>query len=103
MKIAYMILVHEYEKNVKFLINHLLEDEEAELFIHVDKTVSIEPFYVAHDRVHYIMNCARERQSPFAMNKLRLRPLTNAHYIRKKRKRVTWGGYSMIEIGRAHV
>lgn len=97
MKIAYMILVHEYEKNVKFLINHLLEDKEAELFIHVDKTVSIAPFYIVHDRVHYIMNCAHECQSPFAMNKRRLLPLTNAHYIRKKRKRVTWGGYSMIK------
>ena len=69
MRIAYLLLVHEFPKNVKFLIERILIDQEATVYVHVDRSVAINDYFYANDRVHYL----------------------------KKRERVTWGGYSMVK------
>lgn len=69
MKIAYLLLVHEYPKNVRYLLSQLLCDEEAEIFVHVDRSACLNEFAYENKRIHFITN----------------------------RERVTWGGYAMVK------
>lgn len=68
MRIGYLLLVHEFENNVKNLISSLLRDPECCVFVHVDKTVNLKNFFINHERVHYSIR----------------------RYV------VTWGGYNMV-------
>ena len=51
MRIAYLLLVHEFPKNVKFLIERILIDQEATVYVHVDRSVAINDYFYANDRV----------------------------------------------------
>lgn len=69
MRIAYLLLVHEFPQNVKYLIEQILIDQESIVYVHVDRSVAISDYFYLNDRVHYL----------------------------KKRNRVTWGGYSVVK------
>lgn len=69
MKIAYLLLVHEYPNNVKNLILQLLQDSEAYIYVHVDKTADFQQYKVTDLRVKYL----------------------------RQRYRITWGGWNMVQ------
>ena len=70
MKIGYLIQAFKEHETLKFLVNILLKDVFAEVFIHLDKKSDINLFYIDDKRVHFI----------------------------EKREFVSWGGFSQTKL-----
>jgi hypothetical protein len=70
MRLAHLVLAHANEHQLERLVNKLLH-KDADIYIHIDKKTNLQPF-------------------------LCLESLPNVFFI-KKRYRIHWGGYSMVE------